>query len=70
MVLGDGEVMHHGGRVDGDLHVRGLAAVGGEVEVLEERLGDDIVAEREELASGQVQLRVSDHGGVELPPKS
>jgi len=66
VVLGDGEVVHHGGRVDGDLHVGGLAAVGGEVEVLEERLGDDIVAEREELAGGRVQLRVRDHGGVEL----
>jgi hypothetical protein len=39
VVLGDGEVLHHGGRVHGDLDVGGLAAVGGEVEVLERRWG-------------------------------
>jgi hypothetical protein len=39
VVLGDDEVVHHGGRVHGDLDVGGLAAVGGEVEVLERRWG-------------------------------
>jgi hypothetical protein len=31
VVLGDGEVLHHGGRVDRDLDVGGLMAIGGEV---------------------------------------
>uniref|UniRef100_J3MIN0 Uncharacterized protein n=1 Tax=Oryza brachyantha TaxID=4533 RepID=J3MIN0_ORYBR len=42
IVLGDGEVVDHRRRVDGDVDVGGLAAVGGEVEVLEVRLGHDI----------------------------
>jgi hypothetical protein len=31
VVLGDGEDLHHGGRVDRDLDVGRLAAIGGEV---------------------------------------
>jgi hypothetical protein len=29
VVLGDGEVLHHGGRVNRDLDIGGLAAIGG-----------------------------------------
>ncbi|KAF7063222.1 hypothetical protein CFC21_069743 [Triticum aestivum] len=65
-VLGDGEVVDHGGLVELDLDVGGLGAVGVEVEVLEVRLLDDIVAEREELAGDGVELGVRDHGAVEL----
>ena len=36
---GNVTVVHHGGRVHGDLDVGGLAAIGGEVEVLERRVG-------------------------------
>jgi hypothetical protein len=62
-VLGDGEVVDHGGLGQRDLHVVG---VGPEVEVLEVGPPHDLVAERVQLPGGRVQLGVRDHGAAEL----
>uniref|UniRef100_J3NF28 Uncharacterized protein n=1 Tax=Oryza brachyantha TaxID=4533 RepID=J3NF28_ORYBR len=67
VVLGDGEVVDHRRLLQLDLHVRRLRPVGAEVEVLEVRLLDHVVAEREQLAGDRVQLWVRDHGAPELP---
>uniref|UniRef100_J3LR48 Uncharacterized protein n=1 Tax=Oryza brachyantha TaxID=4533 RepID=J3LR48_ORYBR len=66
VVLGDGEVVDHGRLVERNLDVGRLGAVGREVEVLEVRLLDHVVAERVELAGGRVELGVRDHGAAEL----
>jgi hypothetical protein len=65
-VLGDCKVVDHGRLVERDLDVVRLGAVGAEVEVLEVRPLDDVVAERVELAGGRVELWVRDHGAAEL----
>jgi hypothetical protein len=68
-VLGDGEVVDHGGLGQRDLHLVGLGAVGPKVEVLEVGPPHDLIAERVQLPGGWVQLGVSDHGAAKLAVK-
>jgi hypothetical protein len=63
VVLGDGEVPHHGGRVDRDLDVGRLAAIGGEViqlgvhDGLEVAVGGDAHLVREVVLRGSNTAR-------------